>query len=169
MNQMERKCVYHAVKGEKGVTYKNDSGEKIVSKVLSSLPQRLCRLLLFLAVTLGIQTLPNFVEAETLTEWKVHGLPANLDGVTTVQLPAAAQDAAQTLLHKLENQGYPLAEVRVVEDHLYVTFGEIVEVTVEGFNDRVAPVIHGYVDHLVGTSPTTDQLSHAIALIDDIA
>ncbi|HAD87644.1 MAG TPA: hypothetical protein DCG48_09810 [Rhodospirillaceae bacterium] len=119
--------------------------------------------------------------AEGLKEWAVQGLPANLNGVTAVRLPVNATDAANVLLHKIENQGYPLAEVRVVGDKLVVTYGEVVEVevvgysygeavkvNVEGFDKKVVSLIRGYVDHIVGTSPTTDQLSHAIALIDDI-
>ncbi|MFV1850897.1 MAG: ShlB/FhaC/HecB family hemolysin secretion/activation protein [Thalassospira sp.] len=116
-----------------------------------------------------------------LVDWPVQGLPGNIDDVTILQLPADPLNAANILLHKIENQGYPLAEVRIGADRLIVTFGEIVEVVVEGytyggvvrvederFDPGVEKLIHGYVDHLVGTSPTTDQLSHATALIDDI-
>jgi hemolysin activation/secretion protein len=106
--------------------------------------------------------------AETLIDWRVQGLPSNLGGVSVVALPVQPADAAGVLLHKLENQGYPLAEVRIAPGRLVVTFGEIVEVDVTGFEEKIHPLIHSYLDHFVGTSPTTDQLSHALALIDDI-
>jgi len=134
-------------------------------------------LLFFCGIFAGIFPL----SAQTLRDWQVQGLPTNIDGVTTLQLPSNPENAANVLLHKLENQGYPLAEVRIGPDRLIVTFGEVVEVVVEGytyggvvrvedekFDPGVERLIHGYVDHMVGTSPTTDQLSHAMALIDDI-
>jgi len=120
-------------------------------------------------------------QSQTLTDWLVQGLPANIDGTTTLQLPTEPINAANVLLHKLENEGYPLAEVRIGNDRLIVTYGEVVEVAVEGytyggvvrvqderFDPGVEDLIHGYMDHMVGTSPTTDQLNHAAALIDDI-
>lgn len=107
-------------------------------------------------------------QAEVLVDWRVEGLPANPNGVSVIALPIVPTDAANVLLHKLENQGYPLSEVRIATDRLVVTFGEIVAVDVVGFEEKIHPLIHSYLDHLVGTSPTTDQLSHAIALIDDI-
>ena len=56
--------------------------------------------------------------AEGLKEWAVQGLPANLNGVTAVRLPVNATDAANVLLHKIENQGYPLAEgSRLIHHH----------------------------------------------------
>jgi len=119
-------------------------------------------------VLFGVLSTSMRTSAETLAEWQVQNLPANLNGVSTVRLPTNPIDAANTLVYKLENEGYPLAEVRIASDRLIVTYGEITEVSVVGLKPSVEALIHGYMDHLVGTSPTTDQLSHAISLINDI-
>lgn len=106
--------------------------------------------------------------AEMLGQWDVQGLPSNVGGLTSVELPTDPHDAANVLRHKLENHGYPLAEVRIDGNRLTVIHGEITEIEIRGLDGEVAGLVYSYVDDLKGLSPTTDQLSHTIALINDV-
>lgn len=119
-------------------------------------------------LAVGTQPVALAAGAETLKDWPVEGLLSEPEGVVTVALPPDPNAAAGILLHKLENQGYPLAEVRIVDDRLVVTYGEVVAVETRGLDGEVEDLVQSYLRNLVGTSPTTDQLSHAIMLINDI-
>jgi len=106
--------------------------------------------------------------AANVSEWEVEGLPAALDSVSRLELPHDAAEAASVLLHVLENAGYPLAEVRIRDKRLIVTFGRIVDVRVEGLRDSSADLARRYLETVRGMSPTADQWSHLVALINDM-
>lgn len=101
--------------------------------------------------------------------WVVDGLPADADGRETVELPANPDAARRILAHKLENFGYPLARVDLVEERLVITYGTVTAIDVSALDEAVRPLIGRYLGQLVGTSPTTDRLDQVITRINDIA
>ena len=101
-------------------------------------------------------------------QWEIEGLPAALDFVAAIRLPSEPEAAASVLLHELENSGYPLAEVRVQKNSLIVTFGRISNIRVLNLEGKGSTLVHRYLETIRGSSPTADQWSHLVALINDI-
>lgn len=100
--------------------------------------------------------------------WRIDNLPNELQGQFDPNQYADVYDAANSLVHFLENAGYPLATVSVNEKTLSVNLGSVERISIQGVGDKTAEIARSYLQQLIGEAPHIDTIDHVSGLIQDI-
>ena len=116
------------------------------------------------AIVLGL-AIHSAASAQPL---QVEGLPPELKGGVSLHTYSDVSEAANNLVHFLENQGYVLASVSVAGETLRVDLGQIEAVSVLGLDERTGSLARAYLNQLVGPTPHIEQIDHVTGLINDI-
>ena len=107
-------------------------------------------------------------EASAAELRRIDNLPKELVGQIEISTEVELYDAANTLVHLLENAGYPLATVSISDDALVANLGKIEEIEVRGFDDKTGQLAERYLQQLLGPVPVIDTIDHITGLINDI-
>lgn len=107
-------------------------------------------------------------EAAAQVLWDIDNLPDALLGKIEISKDMDSYNAANSLVHILENSGYPLATVFIKNDLLIVNLGRIDEVEVRGLDEVTAALAERYLRLLLGPSPTIDDVDYVMGLINNI-
>jgi len=106
--------------------------------------------------------------ASASDKWAIENLPDELSGSIEISKSVEAYDAANTLVHILENAGYPLATASINDQTIVANLGRVEQVDVIGFDQKTTQLAEGYLRQLVGPAPTIDTIDHVTGLIHDI-
>lgn len=120
----------------------------------------LCLVSLFV---LGFQR--NVFAAE---QWVIDGLPDELSGSLKISKDVGVYDAANTLVHILENEGYPLATASINGQAIVANLGRVEQVEAIGFDQKTTELAESYLRHLLGSAPMIETIDHVTGLIHDI-
>jgi len=107
-------------------------------------------------------------EANAAELWKIDNLPKALLGEIEISKEVDSYNAANSLVHILENAGYPLATVHISDDVLIANLGRIDDVSVRGIDEKTAALAESYLRLLLGPAPTINEVDHITGLINDI-
>jgi len=107
-------------------------------------------------------------EADADELWKIDNLPEALASEVKISKEVDVYNAANSLVHILENSGYPLATVHIRGDVLITNLGSVAQVTVRGIDEKTAGLAESYLRLLLGSAPTIDKIDHVAGLINDI-
>jgi hemolysin activation/secretion protein len=100
--------------------------------------------------------------------WKIDNLPASLVGGIEISKDVDVYNAANSLVHILENYGYPLATVHIGSGSLIANLGRVDEIAVRGLDQKTTSLAESYLKLLIGAAPTIEKVDHVTGLINDI-
>jgi len=107
-------------------------------------------------------------EANAAEFWKIDNLPKPLLGEIEISKEVDSYNAANSLVHILENAGYPLATVQISDDVLIANLGRIDDISVRGIDEKTAALAESYLRLLLGPAPTINEVDHITGLINNI-